>query len=288
MEPLNSNDAGFLRQKLNLFKILTFLFAGISVVLLIVIIVLAVNPSQNGRWDQIASESVIIPTIEIAFNGTISENSPAYYNRTLDIKNSPYYPVLNFYDGTITETLSILKGFKTYQQTTSFTGGCASAYMALRYLGIENISENDIGQKVGATDKEKTLPSKMKQALLELAGDKIEVVSSFDNSTKMEKEEFIQMIEQCTNPVNKCVLVLANNERGGHWMTLIGYDNIGTLNTEDDVLIFADPYDTIDHNQDGYYVTSFQKYFDGWDVVEMSEEEKYQPYIKITSKNKSD
>ena len=283
MEPLNGD--AFLQQKLKLFKILTFSFAGALIVCLIVIITLATNSPENGRWDQISDDAIIIPTQDIAFNGTISTDSPAYYNRTLDVKNSPYYPILNFFDGSITPTLRILNKFKTYQQTSSFTGGCASAYMALNYLGIKDISEHDIGIQAESSYENGTIPSKMKNVLLELAGDRIDVVASTDNNTIMTKEEFINTVKQCTDPKNKCVLLLANMERGGHWMTLIGYDDMGTTNTEDDVLIFADPYDTVDHNQDGYYVTSFQKYFDAWYIVELPEEEKDQPFVKITLKN---
>lgn len=39
----------------------------------------------------------------------------------------------------------------------------------------------------------------------------------------------------------------------GHWQAIIGYDNNGTPSIGDDVLVFADPYDTSDHWQDGYY-----------------------------------
>ena len=39
----------------------------------------------------------------------------------------------------------------------------------------------------------------------------------------------------------------------GHWQAIIGYDNNGTPGIGDDILVFADPYDTSDHWQDGYY-----------------------------------
>lgn len=32
--------------------------------------------------------------------------------------------------------------------------------------------------------------------------------------------------------------------------------SVGTADPSDDVLIFADPYDTTDHYQDGYYIFS--------------------------------
>jgi hypothetical protein len=54
------------------------------------------------------------------------------------------------------------------------------------------------------------------------------------------------------------------NEWGGHWQVIIGYDDLGTGGTQDDVLILADPYDTTDHNQDGYYLESFERLVYGW------------------------
>nr|HML49278.1 papain-like cysteine protease family protein [Clostridia bacterium] len=54
------------------------------------------------------------------------------------------------------------------------------------------------------------------------------------------------------------------NEWSGHWQVIIGYDGMGTPETQDDVLILADPYDTNDHNQDGYVVESFERLVYGW------------------------
>ena len=47
-------------------------------------------------------------------------------------------------------------------------------------------------------------------------------------------------------------ILIAWNDWGGHWQVIIGYDTLGTETTQDDVIIVADPYDTTDHNQDGY------------------------------------
>ena len=68
------------------------------------------------------------------------------------------------------------------------------------------------------------------------------------------------------------------NDWGGHWQVLIGYDNMGTETTQDDVLIVADPYDTTDHNQDGYgvygaerflYNFTFYNFFEGDELNDM-------------------
>lgn len=50
-------------------------------------------------------------------------------------------------------------------------------------------------------------------------------------------------------------------EWGGHWMVLIGYDDMGTDDIMlDDILVFADSYDTSDQCQDGYYTMSFRPF----------------------------
>jgi len=51
----------------------------------------------------------------------------------------------------------------------------------------------------------------------------------------------------------------------GHWQTIIGYDTMGTKdNFGDDVIIMADPYDTSDHYQDGYYTVPAERFFYMW------------------------
>ncbi len=50
----------------------------------------------------------------------------------------------------------------------------------------------------------------------------------------------------------------------GHWQAIIGYDNNGTPGIGDDVIIFADPYDTSDHWQDGYYYYPTERWFYMW------------------------
>lgn len=68
----------------------------------------------------------------------------------------------------------------------------------------------------------------------------------------------------------------------GHWQAIIGYDNNGTAAIGDDTLIFADPYDTSDHSQDGYYVYPLERWFYMWhDRSVASKPLQLQPYIII-------
>ena len=56
-------------------------------------------------------------------------------------------------------------------------------------------------------------------------------------------------------------ILIAWNDWGGHWQVIIGYDTLGTETTQDDVIIVADPYDTTDHNQDGYGIYPAERFY---------------------------
>lgn len=71
----------------------------------------------------------------------------------------------------------------------------------------------------------------------------------------------------------------------GHWQAIIGYDNNGTPEIGDDILIFADPYDTSDHMQDGYYYYPLERWFYMWSDLSIGETPyQLQQYIIIDTK----
>ena len=82
--------------------------------------------------------------------------------------------------------------------------------------------------------------------------------NSFDTAMEQFKEETIERL------ANDEPIMVDLNDWGGHWQTIIGYDTMGTPNTSDDVLILADPYDTTDHYQDGYYIFSASRFLKMW------------------------
>ena len=68
----------------------------------------------------------------------------------------------------------------------------------------------------------------------------------------------------------------------GHWQAIIGYDNNGTPGIGDDILIFADPYDTTDHWQDGYYYYPLERWFYMWNDRNVAPKPfQIQPYIIV-------
>lgn len=237
--------------------------------------------NKTNRFDEIPKESVIPVKEEIAVEGKIANDSAAFYKGSANRKNSAYYPILNFYDGEISETLKILPKFKTYQQTSATSCGDAAAFMALRYFGIENVTEYDLYKEAKTSPKKGTNTIPLANAIKKLANDKVDVEYKQDNKN-VEYEEFLKLIKRCTDPTNKSIMLLESVEWGGHWMTLIGYDDMGTEGSADDVLVFADPFDTTDHNQDGYYITSLQRYFETWfDAHYLDTNNNYNQYIIV-------
>ena len=68
----------------------------------------------------------------------------------------------------------------------------------------------------------------------------------------------------------------------GHWQAIIGYDNNGTPSIGDDVLVFADLYDTSDHWQDGYYFYPLERWFYMWQDRKVAPKPyQLQPYIVV-------
>ena len=71
----------------------------------------------------------------------------------------------------------------------------------------------------------------------------------------------------------------------GHWQSIIGYDNNGTPGIGDDTLIFADPYDTSDHSQDGYYFYPLERWFGQWNDRNIAPKPfQLQPYLVVDKK----
>ena len=74
------------------------------------------------------------------------------------------------------------------------------------------------------------------------------------------------------------------NDWGGHWQVIIGYDTMGTETEQDDVIIVADPYDTTDHNQDGYGVYGAERFYYNFTMYDFFDEEDGNDMLFIAAK----
>ena len=79
---------------------------------------------------------------------TESEEGAAAVSGKLNHANSRYYVFNDYYNMESDDTLHILPHFKTYQQTTEYTCGAASALMVLNWFGKSQYHERVIGQLV--------------------------------------------------------------------------------------------------------------------------------------------
>lgn len=105
-----------------------------------------------------------------------------------------------------------------------------------------------------------------------------------DNSTAFVDDAkdsyFVKWILEHINA--KRPIMVEWSDWGGHWQAIIGYDNNGTPSIGDDILIFADPYDTSDHWQDGYYYYPLERFFKLWNDTRIAEKPyQLQPYIIV-------
>ena len=80
--------------------------------------------------------------------------------------------------------------------------------------------------------------------------------------------DYIRQTLQAGNPI-----LIGWNDWGGHWQVIIGYDTMGTETEADDVFIVADPYDTTDHNQDGYGIIPAERFLYNFSMYNQFTEE---------------
>ncbi|MCL2053580.1 MAG: peptidase C39 family protein [Oscillospiraceae bacterium] len=176
-----------------------------------------------------------------------------------DVQGAPYYPSLDFYNMKSGGGLTILENFKTYQQTTEFTCGPACLVMLLEYY---NMYEGQGDREWYELRENKEYPETMLKDLiimLESIGD-WDIYSTYDlDDWSVLPNDLIINSLRDGKPI-----IFGDDDWGGHWRIIIGYDDMGDDIEANDVLIIADPYDTTDHNQDGYTIISFQRLYYNW------------------------
>ena len=206
-------------------------------------------------------------------NGLAGPASSDWY-RGGDFKNSPYYPGYDFYTGdNVSPTLNLLTGFKTSQQASEWTCGPSSLRMVLEWYDLLNgesefsLSAMRGNDREGATTLDGII--KIFDALSKKYDTEWNLVTTDDLDDDLAWEGYYLegngedgLIPYFID--NGIPVLIGWDEWGGHWQVVIGYDDMGTEDTQDDVIILADPYDTTDHIQDGYMVESYERLVYGW------------------------
>ncbi|MDD2428506.1 MAG: papain-like cysteine protease family protein [Eubacteriales bacterium] len=175
-----------------------------------------------------------------------------------DHPGSPYFNSLDVFNMKDTDTLTILENFRTQQQTSEWSCGVSAALMVISWYGRLDAHSEETLARFRSNGLEPAATS-LRQAMQIFEG-----VGGFDLLTTFDAGENVHSIFtldyiQETLKEGKPIMI-GWNDWGGHWQVIIGYDTMGTDTLQDDVIIVADPYDTTDHNQDGYGVYPAERF----------------------------
>ena len=191
-----------------------------------------------------------------------------------DHLQSRYYVANDYFHMKSDATLHILSQFQTYQQTTEYTCGAASALMVLNWFGQKQYHEKAVA---GLLETHST-----KGSSVERIADFFDLIGwNVDSHASIHRR--FQTIEDAEHAIIDYIrrgipIMVDWVDWAGHWQVLIGIDTCGTDTPYDDVLIFADPYDVTDHKQDGYYTYPLGRFFGMWREGPCAE--KAQPYLQ--------
>lgn len=210
------------------------------------------------------SGSDVPETHTIAYDAALDtlddEDGADAFNHSLDHADSKYYVFRDYYNMQSEGSLHILSGFQTYQQTTEYSCGCASALMVLYYFGNHDYNEMELCGYFGTVPGKGTTVEGIADFFTSLGWN---TDSHADTSYRFDSiEESEAWLLGCLD--NGIPVMVSWEDWAGHWQVVIGLDTCGTDDPYDDVLIVADPYDITDHYQDGYYTIPFGRFFDMW------------------------
>lgn len=198
-----------------------------------------------------------------------------------DHKDSPYFSRLDYYNMESSDTLTILTHFKTQQQTSEWSCGVSSALMVINWYGKLGGNNEQTLAKYRSNGLEPGATS-LRQAIEMFEGvGGFDVYSTFDcadDPSSVFTPDYIRQTLADGKPI-----MVGWNDWGGHWQVIIGYDTMGTETTQDDVIIVADPYDTTDHNQDGYGTYGAERFLYNFTFYDFFPDEELNDYCFIVA-----
>lgn len=206
------------------------------------------------------------------------EGAAAVMPETINHADSPYFAMPDIFEMKSTNTRTVLSHFPTYEQTTEYTCGPAAALTVLYYYGDMAHTEKELAEAMKTRPYPYgTNPRDMAAGLRSLGYTVRTSVEEKPFATYEAFRDFLVSELKNGHPV-----LVENVEWGGHWRVVIGYDDMGTSEVLDDTLIFADPYDTSDHQMDGYTIGNGERFYEMWfDYALFSEEQRNQPWVIV-------
>ena len=262
-------DAGKSRRLIYLifFIILSIIFF-ITSIIFIILYIKAINDSESDK--KVKSVEPTIPEEPIPYQdperyikvlSRITEEEGSFVKQGKhDFLNSKYFNYIDIYNTKSSGSLILLEKFKTYQQTSEYSCGIAALIMAVYYLDGTILDETEMAKIAGSHEDDGTSMEGLEKAISSLGyiyDSKLNYTD--ETSPSRDEEEFAKYIKDTLK--NNESIIVSSNDWGGHYSVIIGYDDMGTEDMADDIIILADPYDTSDHMSDGYTIFNYERYY---------------------------
>lgn len=256
-------------------------FCVILVAVALVVLMISCS-EQEASEPLLKSDDATKHTIPYPSGYITNVSGASSYQNMADHFESPYFQHPDFYNMKSTDTITILSNFKTYQQTTEYHSGPAAALMVAYHFGKTDDDELSIGEIMqthfdlnGNNVVEPSIANERGEwgtstdrmiryfdylgweTTSSLTEGKLDGGATFDKTGDFRDFVIANLKDNTPILVEWC-------DWSGHWQAIIGYDTMGTDFVSDDVIIFADPYDTSDHFQDGYYIANSERFFYMW------------------------
>ena len=263
--------------------ILYIIIVVLIVIIIILSILLATQSGGKNNKEENKDKEIVNPIQQdhiIPINESFYIDGPddgAYsYGGCGNHLDSEYYKILDVYNMKSTQNRAILTHFKTYQQTSEFSSPCSLIIMILNYYNMPAPSERhcsavDFGLNTEAMKGTYNRTEVFNKSTIPLFAEKLknyglEVDTSGNYTPETmpfnSEKSFSKWIKKQINEGN--ILLVLYNDWAGQYAAIIGVDDMGTEETNDDVIILADAYDTTDHLQDGYTIWGLDRFFHLW------------------------
>lgn len=188
-----------------------------------------------------------------------------------DRPDLPYTKITDYYCMGSEGSRILLPNYTILQQTMSSSCGVCSVNSALKYYGeYENTSYYDLELiYTNAYDNNPNFNDVVRggtsnayhQITLRDLGYTSQYYQSAAGAEPVFEDYYAFMSFVKYNLTNGRSIVTIISPSGGHFVTIIGYDSMGTEHIYDDVLIIADSSDYWDGYQDGYNMYSATQYY---------------------------
>ena len=196
--------------------------------------------------------------MKMAYRTDYADGGANSVERKGDHADSPYFYHADFYNAQSGDGLYILPQFQTIQQTSWWSCGVSCTEMVLNYFGMRGDWNEESLAGLREDHEDQHIGTCLDQIL-----DMFQAVGGFELETTydyLENPDAITMSFIRERIAAGTPIIVGWNDWGGHWQVIIGYDTMGTEYEGDDVIIVADPFDTTDHNQDGYGVYGAERF----------------------------